>query len=294
MVTPIVNPCEVVTPTPCGVNPAFTYTRFPCDFDDPRPTDSRGLPVIVDLQTPVKAEVVNRHRESILAVENELGIQPSGTYTTVRDRLDALEAYLCGLWVSVGNIASATPVQETIPVTSDGQTVFTTSKIPATGSLILFIGGIKQELSDYTVVGNVITWNGAVTLITDDIVEVLYFLTSGGGEGVLSALSHGVLVEKNVISINFTGDCIAESDGFGNVTVITSGTGVRRQDVFTATVGQVNFTTTYTPTDQQSTDLFIDGISQTVGVDYTVSGNTVTYGNNPPLTGGETVVVKYQ
>src|SRR5271157_3301101 len=105
MVNPI-NPCEIGIIAPCGVNPSFTYTRFPCDFDDPRPTDTRGLPVIVDLQTPVKAEVVNRHRESILAIENELGIQPSGVYTTVRDRLDSLESYLCGLWVALSEKSS--------------------------------------------------------------------------------------------------------------------------------------------------------------------------------------------
>ncbi|MCK9567830.1 DUF2089 domain-containing protein [Candidatus Pacearchaeota archaeon] len=59
--------------------------------------DTKGLPVIVDLQTSIKAEVLNRHRESILAIEGELGIKPSGTYTTVRARLDEMEYRLCFL-----------------------------------------------------------------------------------------------------------------------------------------------------------------------------------------------------
>jgi hypothetical protein len=76
---------------PCIVNPSFTYTRYPCDYDDPRYANTRGLPVVVDLQTPVKAEVVNRQREAILAIEGELGTSPSGIHTTVRDRLDSIE-----------------------------------------------------------------------------------------------------------------------------------------------------------------------------------------------------------
>lgn len=71
---------------PCSTKPGFNYTVYPCDIDS-----SDQLPIVVDNQTPVKAEVVNRHRESIIAVESELGINPSGTYTTVRARLDALE-----------------------------------------------------------------------------------------------------------------------------------------------------------------------------------------------------------
>jgi hypothetical protein len=75
--------------------------------------------------------------------------------------------------------------------------------------------------------------------------------------------------------------------------VTGGGSVIRRQDVFSATPGQTIFNTAHTPIDQQSTDLFIDGVSQTVGTDYTVSGNVVTYNNSPPLTGGETVVIKY-
>lgn len=73
-------------------NPSFIYTRYPFDFDDPTPGDTHGLPTVIDLKTPVKAEVVNRQKDSILAIESELGIKPSGTYGTVRARLDALES----------------------------------------------------------------------------------------------------------------------------------------------------------------------------------------------------------
>ena len=224
-----INPCDFGPPMPCGVNPAYTYTRYPCDQDDPRPTDTKGLPVIVDLQTPVKAEVVNRHRESILAIEGELGIQPSGTYTTVRDRLDEMESLLCAVWESIGigvrvlyNTLTVTndipikeinffgagvtvtedpsfatngrvnvyipccggggticidgyqPIHEALPVLVNGQTAFTLSLIPYNNIVLLFIGGIKQEVGNYTVVGTSLTWTGSTPLITADTVEVFY------------------------------------------------------------------------------------------------------------------------
>lgn len=50
------------------------------------------LPKATDNVTPVKAELFNRLRDAIVSVENELGIQPSSTYSTVKDRLDAMDA----------------------------------------------------------------------------------------------------------------------------------------------------------------------------------------------------------
>lgn len=52
------------------------------------------LPLVVDNVSPVRAADVNRLRNAIVAVETEAGINPSGTYGTIRDRLDALEALL--------------------------------------------------------------------------------------------------------------------------------------------------------------------------------------------------------
>jgi hypothetical protein len=63
-----------------------SYSVYPDQIDS---TDQ--LPIAVDNVTPVKAEVVNRLRSAVLAIEAELGLQPSGIYGTVRARLDALE-----------------------------------------------------------------------------------------------------------------------------------------------------------------------------------------------------------
>jgi hypothetical protein len=50
------------------------------------------IPLVVDGVTPVNAFSVNNLREAILNIEIELGLQPSGTFSTVRARLDALDA----------------------------------------------------------------------------------------------------------------------------------------------------------------------------------------------------------
>lgn len=76
-----------------------TYTRYPDQVDT-----STELPKATDLVTPVNGEAVNRLREAILAVENELGAQPSGTFSTVRARLDAMDTALSSLGADVGSI----------------------------------------------------------------------------------------------------------------------------------------------------------------------------------------------
>lgn len=189
------------------------YSVYPNGIDS-----SSELPIAVDLVTPVSAEVVNRHRDAIIKIESELGIQPSGTYTTVRARLDALEALVGtggglsdilyndsvvqsdvqslnfeGAGVTVvsdsfpnrvkvtinGGGTPAEQRQETIEVTSLGQTSFTLSDTPLSGSAVqMFVNGVKQEYGgDYTVSGTTVTYVGGVGLIEADIVEFWYLIS---------------------------------------------------------------------------------------------------------------------
>lgn len=61
-------------------------TAYPARIDT-----AAELPTVVDGATPLKASVINILRDAVIAVETELGIKPSGIYTTVRSRLDAIE-----------------------------------------------------------------------------------------------------------------------------------------------------------------------------------------------------------
>lgn len=50
-----------------------------------------SLPILVDLVSPVRATDINKLRNAIVEIERELGTNPSSTYSTVKDRLDAIE-----------------------------------------------------------------------------------------------------------------------------------------------------------------------------------------------------------
>lgn len=70
----------------------MSFSKYPKSLDD-----SKTLPVTIDNVSPVKAEVVNRLRSSIIATQTELGVIPSGTFGTVRDRLDSINSLLNNL-----------------------------------------------------------------------------------------------------------------------------------------------------------------------------------------------------
>lgn len=50
------------------------------------------LPLVTDLVSAVQADDVNRIRDAVVAIQTELGTNPSGVSGTVKDRLDALTA----------------------------------------------------------------------------------------------------------------------------------------------------------------------------------------------------------
>lgn len=62
-------------------------TNYPTSIDT-----YATLPLVQDLVSAVQADDVNRLRDAIVAIETELGVNPSGTYGTLKDRLDALTA----------------------------------------------------------------------------------------------------------------------------------------------------------------------------------------------------------
>lgn len=197
-------------------------TKYPNQVDT-----NTEIPLSTDLVTPVKVIVTNTLRGAILATEAELGIQPSGTFATVRARLDDLDSKIAALDSGSGSggtleirsngtpiitaasildfingsitvpspgIAQITlssgggggdPVQETLS-TSDNQTSFTLSNTPADATTIMmFVNGQKANYgTDYTVSGNIVTWNDTdFTLESSDEIEFWYLINGGGGGG---------------------------------------------------------------------------------------------------------------
>lgn len=185
------------------------YSQYPGQVDT-----STQLPLATDNVTPVKAEVVNRLRDSILAIESELGPNPSSTWSTVRERLDALEN--TGGSGSGGNIQTAlndtiiesqttnlnfvgdvtvtagaphqaivtigktlNQVQETI-VVSNSQTTIVLNKTPVqSNAVIMYVNGIKQNYGiDYNVSSKNVSYISSVALLSTDLVEFWYLISS--------------------------------------------------------------------------------------------------------------------
>lgn len=64
-------------------------TNYPAQIDN-----NASLPLVVDNQTPIGGATVNRLRDAIIAIESELGAKPSGTFATVRGRMDHIETLI--------------------------------------------------------------------------------------------------------------------------------------------------------------------------------------------------------
>ena len=75
----------------------MTASKYPQNLDD-----DLSLPNAIDNVTAVTAAVVNRLKDAIIAVEKELGTDPSSTFGTVKARLDALATALAVLETATG------------------------------------------------------------------------------------------------------------------------------------------------------------------------------------------------
>lgn len=69
---------------------------------------STELPITVDRQTGVDAIVVNRLRDAIIAIEQELGVNPSGDQSTVKDRFDVVFGLIADLQGIADNVVGPT------------------------------------------------------------------------------------------------------------------------------------------------------------------------------------------
>lgn len=129
----------------------MSFTVYPNAIDG-----SDQLPVVTDNVTPVKAEVVNRYRDAIIAIESELGIEPSGTYTTVRARLDALEGLIGQIGTDSGKIAA---------VLDEGSIVRTNvSRLNFKGSAVTATASGTAGQVDITITG---TGGGGGTIVQE-------------------------------------------------------------------------------------------------------------------------------
>jgi hypothetical protein len=128
------------------------YTKYPLSIDT-----TTELPISTDLVTPVKSEVTNRLREAIVAIEAELGIDPSGTFGTVKARLDALEGMVKSDYADL--LARIQHLQDEIDALPTGGGGITAARIrvyrgsvqtaaaPTTNVTVIWSGGVSGLLT---------------------------------------------------------------------------------------------------------------------------------------------------
>jgi hypothetical protein len=143
--------------------------KYPASIDT-----SLELPTVVDNVTPINGALLNNIRDAILAMENELGIKPSGIYTNVRTRIAAIETV-------VGNL----------------QIISLTKDLGGTLALPVVVGLQGTPVSSTTPTANqALVFNGIRWTPTDLASGILGF-TAGGD------LS-GTTTNQTVIKINGT------------------------------------------------------------------------------------------
>ncbi len=158
------------------------YSKYPEAIDD-----SNSLPLATDNVSEVKAEVVNRLRDANLSQQVELGINPSGTFSDVRSRLDNMDQR-----ISAGGGGSIVGLD----VVYGGDTYSNITQLEFAGA------------------GVVVTNPGTG--------EALVTISAGGGGSPLTVEEDGTPIQSNVTTINFTGDIAVSTPGAGQVDVTIS------------------------------------------------------------------------
>lgn len=109
-------------------------TRYPLQVDT-----NATIPASTG-STPLNPTVLNQLRDAIIAVEQELGVKPSGTYTTVRMRLDTMEGLLSSIvsgTVTFGGDLSGTTTSQTV-VGIRGRQI--SAAVPSQGQALIYNG----------------------------------------------------------------------------------------------------------------------------------------------------------
>lgn len=138
-------------------------TQYPGKIDD-----NTSLPNALDNITAVQADVVNRLKGAILAIESELGTKPSGVYANLKTRLTNIESSINALEIielakDLGGtldlpqvigirgvpVANATPVADQV-LSFNGLTWI--PKTLSSGSSITFAGDLSGSSTSQTVI----------------------------------------------------------------------------------------------------------------------------------------------
>ncbi len=174
-------------------------TKYPEALDD-----SESVPLVTDLQTPINAQYVNILRSAIFAIQSQLAPNVSGTYASVKARLDAMLSQINNN--EIDTLARLAVLQAEIDAIAGGGGGVTPAKIrvyrgstqtntlPATNTTVQWSGGSSTLLTATNA-----TLTGGQTSIATTLAGTFQIngqLTISPATGIVS----GIVVEvlKNV------------------------------------------------------------------------------------------------
>jgi hypothetical protein len=270
----------------------MSFSVYPNAYDS-----TNQLVPVVDLRSAVVAEVITRRDDAIKAIESELGLQPSGTYTTVRARLDDLDRIIAGLIRRIRALEEGGIGVGTIHIKENGSTVLANAKI------LNFSGAVSvthpnSVQADITIVGGLVMIQiqestvaapaqAAFLLSTfpDDETAVFMFI-----EGIKQDYGSDYTVSGK--DVTYLGAPLIGGEVIEFWFLAVGSTVHQKQESFVAGGGQVAFTLSEFPQDDTAVQMYVNGIKQEHGVDYTVVSNSVTYAGTP-LNPGDVVEFWY-
>lgn len=176
-------------------------TQYPSKIDN-----NISLPDAIDNITPVKAEVVNRLKQAIIAIENELGVKPSGIYSTLKARLANTESVVSNLDIieleqDLGGSLSAPevvgirgiPVSNVSPNSGEVLVYNGLAWVPTAPDTAAGAFDAAGDLSGSNISQTVIKINGATVPIAGSLTTNHILKVSGA-----AATSYGYIVNANV------------------------------------------------------------------------------------------------
>lgn len=148
--------------------------KYPAQLDN-----TSNIPDIQDGTTLVSGSLINLIKQAVVAVEAELGIKPSATYTTVKARLDGIDDQIAVLSGAPGtgasdglyNCASGISVGDAVYIDSSDNIVLADA---SNSSLYPCIGIVKSKPTATTAV---VLYSGEISTFSALTIGATYYLS---------------------------------------------------------------------------------------------------------------------
>lgn len=198
-------------------------TTYPTSIDN-----NSSLPLTTDNVTQVKAQVINDVRSAVLAIETELGVDPSREFSTVRARLDAIQSAING--------------QSTI-ITGLNPNRILTSDLSGNISSQIALLGIQ-----YAVFMEVTPGTMGWSVITQDMIQPSFAITFNSSQPTVLEVGQSLATPAFTATYNRTPSSVILTDNQGSPPKDVTSTPTSFSSNATVTKNTVNATATFTNT----------------------------------------------